>query len=1584
MADVKIDMMLVDQGNSVKKKTGDVKELNGELTKSQKLARSAFSGSTGTAVPGQQMEDYNRGRGAIGTGAAGRDFANQAQGLGGLVRVYATFAANLFAVSAAFNALKNAADTTNLIKGLEQLGTASGVNLPKVAKDLEAASGGAVSLRDAMTATAQASSAGMSGENIKRMGDVARNASQALGVDMSNALDRLSRGITKLEPELLDEIGIFTRTEQASQDYARQLGKTVSSLTSFEKRQAFANAVLAEGEQKFSAIALETNPYNKLLASLKNVSQQGLELVNKVLGPITDFLSKSPMALAAVLALIATTLLKQAIPALTQWRTELEDNVERTSGLAQQNLELFRNYQQDISREVSKNISQTVRDQADLARDSWQTVGAELRKGALSGAADLKALLKRDLDSVTQDDLTRLDKRREQLERWAQRGTAGSPSQLAAQARLQEFQRIEPEIRKAIQSQLDYNKAIEAVTPRNLTIHGQLLQRIATDAENAEKKMRLLANAADNAAFSGPISAMRSMHGAIQRLAPSIGLASTAMLYLRGTVTVTAVAIGTLTTAMGNLLGTIGIIAGVGMLLSTVLSENADEAAKASQSLDALKSSGDNLDRVLESISKKTPLEKLSAENLSATGTAMADLTDSINKYIKDLDASVAARGWFDSFTNWLSIGLGKSDEQVLARSLSKQLEKILKAASTSIDAADIRKDLISSLGLEQDASDKTIISSFIENYKTSGQELDRIVNKFANSARGSKAFSDNLKELTKTFTDLKNEIIPKGKLIDSISQSTAAFSDLIKMFDGPATTSLANMNSLLNNTQALSILPENARAELIAISPVIDDLSNKMAANQQAISNSSVALMEYQKELADLALREEKIKEQGKTPGLAIAKRKSEVESQANIIKDAIRDANRAITKDSNVIEGYKETFKRALSYGIDANAKVLETLFATSITKARIQTEQTALSKLPQTEAVIDRQSELQKRQLDLDAKSQVVQNRLVIANEKTANELALLRNELAINRANEIQRLAMSGVSLTPQQIEQFSASGGELYRLGQERAEMLSKGKALDLIAQGRGTQKAIAATGVNPQEAQSLRMLSQGMTAPLQIAAEGKKLIDLENNLAKINLGFSRASFTLNSRIADIDIDLQRLENLPEGLRQSSLDIIQALKQEKIDLTTQLQGLEPQRAGALATEAAGFTQLTQAQRQGAVAEATKGLDLINRQGAAQKNIVSVQEQQRQELERINNLYELQSIELKSQEDLRSLTSSALQDSLNHEQQLLDIQKQRSQISADEYNKKSREISLRRIELDYENQIKNIRAERDRRSLDLAKKYEQAGGTDGIFMDSDTGERLKRESESMGAWYAAALKSAADAKNRALELDGAMEFLTDRQLAYADVFKSTFDKMADAIVQFAQTGKLNFKDLINSMLADLLRYELRLQMMAMYQSMRPGLMNLIPSLFGASGFSGSSIGFGIPSGAAMAMGGAFDDGVRKYAKGGTFTNSIVSQPTLFRFAKGTGMMGEAGPEAIMPLKRDSSGNLGVRGGGGSVEVVVNNYTTAPAEARETTDSRGNRRIEVVVGDMTAGEVTRGGSSTSRAITNTFGMKPQLIRR
>jgi len=49
--------------------------------------------------------------------------------------------------------------------------------------------------------------------------------------------------------------------------------------------------------------------------------------------------------------------------------------------------------------------------------------------------------------------------------------------------------------------------------------------------------------------------------------------------------------------------------------------------------------------------------------------------------------------------------------------------------------------------------------------------------------------------------------------------------------------------------------------------------------------------------------------------------------------------------------------------------------------------------------------------------------------------------------------------------------------------------------------------------------------------------------------------------------------------------------------------------------------------------------------------------------------------------------------------------------------------------------------------------------------------------------------------------------------------------------------------------------------------------------------------------------------------------------VNKPTLFPFASGIGLMGEAGAEAIMPLKRTSSGDLGVQAEGGGGNVTVN---------------------------------------------------------
>jgi hypothetical protein len=73
--------------------------------------------------------------------------------------------------------------------------------------------------------------------------------------------------------------------------------------------------------------------------------------------------------------------------------------------------------------------------------------------------------------------------------------------------------------------------------------------------------------------------------------------------------------------------------------------------------------------------------------------------------------------------------------------------------------------------------------------------------------------------------------------------------------------------------------------------------------------------------------------------------------------------------------------------------------------------------------------------------------------------------------------------------------------------------------------------------------------------------------------------------------------------------------------------------------------------------------------------------------------------------------------------------------------------------------------------------------------------------------------------------------------------------------------------------------------------------------------------------------FADGASFSQGrVMPFANGG-----VVSGPTMFPMRGGTGLMGEAGPEAIMPLTRGTDGKLGVRSAGGGSATVVMNITT-----------------------------------------------------
>ena len=78
---------------------------------------------------------------------------------------------------------------------------------------------------------------------------------RSLLVEIGDSVDRLFRGVAKLEPEILDELGIMVRLDTAVNKYAAQLGKGATELTDFERRQAFLNETLTQGALKYGDLS---------------------------------------------------------------------------------------------------------------------------------------------------------------------------------------------------------------------------------------------------------------------------------------------------------------------------------------------------------------------------------------------------------------------------------------------------------------------------------------------------------------------------------------------------------------------------------------------------------------------------------------------------------------------------------------------------------------------------------------------------------------------------------------------------------------------------------------------------------------------------------------------------------------------------------------------------------------------------------------------------------------------------------------------------------------------------------------------------------------------------------------------------------------------------------------------------------------------------------------------------------------------------------------------------------------------------------------------------------------------------------
>ena len=314
---VEIDVSVNDKGST--KKVGlNAKKASNEL---------------GNLSRGAGQADRNIKGAAQASSGASKNFSKMSQGMGGLVGVYATLAAQAFALSAAYEFLKRVGDLKVLKDSQIAYASSTGIAITSLTNDIRLAAEGMLTFEDASKAAAIGLSSGLSSGQLSKLAAGAASVSKVLGRDVTDSFDRLVRGVTKAEPELLDELGIILRLDNAKQKYAISIGKTVKQLSLLEQKQAVLVDVQTQLDQKFSgvtkAIDIQGNAVKKFGVAFNDVFIKFAEYIGPSVTAIATFFTQNIKSLIAVIALFALTLVKSMLPSLDSFGERATANARK-------------------------------------------------------------------------------------------------------------------------------------------------------------------------------------------------------------------------------------------------------------------------------------------------------------------------------------------------------------------------------------------------------------------------------------------------------------------------------------------------------------------------------------------------------------------------------------------------------------------------------------------------------------------------------------------------------------------------------------------------------------------------------------------------------------------------------------------------------------------------------------------------------------------------------------------------------------------------------------------------------------------------------------------------------------------------------------------------------------------------------------------------------------------------------------------------------------------------------------------------------------------------------------------------------
>ena len=1590
----------VDDGGSTKKTIKDVEALRrayDDVANSAKQAgavRAAMAPKTTAAVKGASQSssdgvDYGVARAAVGTGASGRDFAKQAQGLGGLVHVYATLAANLFAVGAAFRALSDAMNTANMIKGLDQLGAASGRSLGNLAKDMVKITDGAISLKESMSAVALSSAGGMSNKQILQMAEVAKKASQALGFSLPDAVNRLSKGITKLQPELLDELGIMTRVDSAYAKYALSIGKSVSSLSEFEKHQAFANAVLAEGEKKFSNIDIPANPYDKLLASMTDVATSGLNLLNVVLGPIVKLLAESPMALAGVFAVIGTTLLKQAIPALGAWREGLAKTAVESAANAKRVHDAFQIY--SVEKELAEldkkigPIQKSINDKISQAQTMLATTLSKKSKlvaQSMSGNVDAEALGK-GVDTEIKRRTTLLDKTKELYKNESQ----GDPQKISAYKQmiaLEEKRISNLKVTKDVLASVAKDQAaieastkkVESKKPAWYTGEG-MRGMIEARAEQKASSSQILSQTGADTATKGMGQAFKNLFENIKSGAPlfdelgnKIGATGVGLKGLRavttgvsGSLLIMGSAMSTAMAAFAPWLELIGLLIVAYQMFDSWASKAAKQQeefnSKVTENESVVKAAADTFD--LYVIKKK---EAFSTNSITAFSQSLGQVSETLNAQLFSLDKFNEAAGGWDKFKDSFSAIWGGSNTQQVVKSTIADIQTISKLLQNSSNQKEAVEGLAKALKIDpKNINDVKVLekafaalssSDKVAKAKEIAKGIDEISKKEAFAANATKAFAESLVDI--------------GKVSDQIAQSNA-FTDLQGKLGTELVTAANKFAQALENP-------------LMALTAIVD-----LSKDPKMLANLTASTFKDAQTAAGIA-------KQLNDAEVALEAARSKVKENTSAAKQGSGGRENTVVRKANAedvaavasAEKLVNTYKLAGKEFIDAfGPKMLEDMYKVASDKIELgvkRAKEVAAIGVARTQLGIyaGAGAPTAQRELDLKLKEISIQESLIKASYE--QQMAVTANSEELSKLSALQSIEVADrVAANTKATVVEKATGEGLRASGMKALEMFqAKAELRSGVPVTTGNQAQLSAQAALNSEA----LIKRQMAAALA-GTEGAK------KSAKLTAEDTKSKETLSVSQKQADTDIQRkntlLETTKENIKLLGIyDETLALKEKDLTISIASRTFDK--------EELAVNRDIAALKKGAGATSKENLEAIKlaEDGIAAKKAQTTEVNKSTEAEYLSNklkgLETIRQREVAAQKEKKAGEEAIQSAAFSVQETTLAYNVALGKVTTEQGVEEKANIDIAKLKVSLAKELfditesETVLKKEQTRIDDLLKSNREGLDTTKLqaLLDGDT-EALKKKKEGIIALNEAQqynITSTAEMQSTFMQMN--------------NVVKNAFQGMADSLLNFVKTGKLDFKSLVDSMLSDMLRIMLSKQASALFAAAQPGIGDFFKNI----GFGPASKTPGTPvmdAGITSMTGNIGANGliygssgrIDKFAQGGSFTNSIVNSPTLFKFAKGTGLMGEAGPEAIMPLKRDSNGTLGIRGGGGgTTAVVVNNYGSSPATTKETVDSKGNRKIEVVIGDIVAGELSRAGSPTQQAMGTNFGARPTVLRR